>query len=84
MLSAATTAFARASDFTRATASLAEAFGVGGNGKRSPDTGDLLVQISWLRGPATRWIGSSPGRRRNPAGAHLLATGHPTVTGEER
>ena len=50
MLSAATTAFARASDSTRATASLAGAFGVGGNAKRSPETGDLSLQVQMVAG----------------------------------
>jgi hypothetical protein len=36
-----------------ATASLAEAFGGGGQSERSPESDDLSLQVSWLRGRAT-------------------------------
>jgi site-specific DNA recombinase len=34
--------------------------------KRSPDTGDLSCRFNWLRGHATIWIWSSPGRQPDP------------------
>jgi hypothetical protein len=40
----------RAENSGRASASLAEAFGGGGDSKRSPDTGDLMVQIKLVAG----------------------------------
>jgi hypothetical protein len=40
----------RAQHADRASASLAEAFGGGGDSKRSPETGDLLVQIQLVAG----------------------------------
>jgi hypothetical protein len=44
----------RAHPIRRALGESAGAFGVGGNAKRSPETGDLSLQVQMVAGPATR------------------------------